>query len=163
MGEGNLSVLIPNVRSKVDYFLFRLKWNTWKKWEDGFLLKKKEKKNNWLKYQVEKKKARMNLLKSKLKTQSNFQSGTNKKEELTSFDEVVHKSKTHSSNLKKTASINESESTYQRIVSILSRQKQSEYETAVLKVYPFSQQVKIYQKIHTLTKKNAKYQQNQKC
>ena len=47
----------------------------------------------------------MNLLKSKLKTQSSFQSGTNKKEELTSFDEVVtscvHKSKAHSSNLKK--------------------------------------------------------------
>ena len=162
MGEGNLSVLIPNVRSKVDYFLFRLKWNTWKKWEDGFLLRKKRKKQ-LIEISGGKKKARMNLLKSRLKTQSSFQSGTNKKEELTSFDEVVHKSKTHSSNLKKTASINESESTYQRIVSILSRQKQSEYETAVSKVYPFSQQVKIYQKIHTLTKKNAKYQQNQKC
>ena len=57
---------------------------------------------------------------------------------------------------KKTASINESESTYQRIVSILSRQKQPEYETAVLKVYPFSQQVKNLPENTYTYKKNRK-------
>jgi len=44
MRGSNLSLLIPEMSSKLDYFLFRLKSSAWKVKGNGFFVGKKKKK-----------------------------------------------------------------------------------------------------------------------